>query len=66
MVYVRFWSIYTETDWFGNQRRIEKGFEASGNAGEVCRVLDTLMKRVQLPGTRPVGLFEDVRKYLTQ
>lgn len=65
MVYVRFWSIYTEIDRFGSRRSIENGFEASGMADEVCRVLDTVMKRIQLPGTRPVGLYEDVRKYLT-
>jgi len=66
MLYVKFWSIYTEIDRFGNQRRIENGFEATGSEDEVCKVLDTVMKRVRLPGTKPIGLYEDIRKYLTE
>lgn len=55
MLRVRFESIYTETDRFGNMRRMEHRFEAEGSASEVCMVLDHLTDRVQLPGTRPIG-----------
>lgn len=55
MVWVKFESIYTETDRHGNMRRWENRFEAIGSASEVCLVLNTVMNRVRLPGTSPIG-----------
>lgn len=64
MLHVRFESIYTETDRYGNMRRWENRFEAMGTGEEVCMVLDHLVDKVQLPGTQPIGLFSDVRNKL--
>lgn len=56
MVWVKFESIYTEIDRFGNCRRLENRFEALGSAFEVCQVIDSVMNQVQLPGTKQYGL----------
>ncbi len=64
-MWVKFESIYTETDRYGNQRRWESRLEAEGTAPELCFLLDNLIERVQLAGTNPIGLPFDVRKYLS-
>ena len=64
MLWVKFESIYTETDRYGNQRKLENRFEAAGSGHEVCMVLENLMNRVQLPGIKPLGIPSDIEKYL--
>ena len=65
MVSVRFRSVYTETDRYGNQRSEEHSFEAVGSGREVCMAINTVMDRVQLPGTTPRYLTDNVTRYLS-
>lgn len=56
MLWVKFESIYTETDRFGNQRRWENRLEASGEHFEVRGLLDDLMKKSRLPGLTSINM----------
>ncbi len=64
-MWVKFESIYTETDMYGNQRRWENRFEAVGTAQEVCYLVDNLIRKIGLPGTRSIGLPYDVGEFLS-
>jgi hypothetical protein len=64
MLYVKFESIYREIDKHGNQRSFENRFESSGTGSEVCNLLNTILPRIQLPGTIPIQLPREIDKYL--
>jgi hypothetical protein len=66
MIWVKFESIYTEIDRYGNQRKWEKRFETKGEAHEVSWFLRNTTEFLEIPGTTRVQIPEDLRKLLNE
>lgn len=63
-MWVKFETIYTEIDRFGNSRRFENRFEASGETYEISNLVNLLLKSNKLPGMTPLNSINQVNNKL--
>ena len=66
MLWVKFESIYTETDEYGRIKRWENRFETMGTAPEINNFLEEATKRLELPGTKNLLISDQLKKYLLE